>query len=235
MEAPSAIAVVRQLFGPQVRVSFAEVPSPDPRLPLHDVPFVAWRYGESGGQLTTAAVPGLPPPPAALLEAVSTIAATHYDLLAWGSAAAEVSTSLVAETQPELLVAVMVHPPRGPEPISPWDWRFRVQVAAALVASRLGPRAPTSKVPLVLDALVHGPVDWTTSAAIIALLEIAVRDPKDAPAVASFLQSTARRPMSPIWWMCGLQPSLSALLDIPGLPESVYDDARAQLREADGD
>lgn len=101
-----------------------------------------------------------------------------------------------------------------------------MQVAAALAVARVDTAPPPSP---TLEALLAGPVDWTTTAAIIALLDSSFRNKATALAVASILLRASRRKVSPIWFSCGLLPSLLALLEIPGLPGEVYATARDAL------
>lgn len=88
----------------------------------------------------------------------------------------------------EQVAAAMVFPPPPPEdsgiPVAVFVQRF--QIAAALVIARWeeGEWTDSARATL-LYALALGPTDWTTSAAIIALSEVALTEPQALPQVRS--------------------------------------------------
>jgi hypothetical protein len=180
---------------------------------------------EHNRALTTEAQPAVSAPPAAVADAVYTIAAADYDLDQW-SAAADTIAPALAPISPVEILAAAVHPPPGPEYLTPWDWRFRVQVGATVLAARRAPDAFAT-----LCALINGPVDWTTTAGIVALLDLARRGRVDANAAASELLRAARLPITPIWFGCGFVPALLALLDVPGLDNAMYAFAAGALQK----
>ncbi|MEM7153983.1 MAG: hypothetical protein AAF799_14125 [Myxococcota bacterium] len=143
---------------------FEAIQSPDPRVPKGQVEFVAWAY-----QGTTAA-PQLGSPDAGLAEAVTAIARQLYDVQAWSELAAHTAARF-GTPWAQHLVAVMLDPPKAPDHLHPLEWVPRVQVAAALVLAH-GEQGYS-----VLRSLALGPVDWTIDAAIIALGDLAVRNP----------------------------------------------------------
>lgn len=212
LEAPSAVAVVRALF-PGVVVEFTDIPAPDPRVPVRSVSTMLWRYE---GQ---TAIPTADAPPASVTRSVICIARTEYQLRSWSQLAASETARLRAS--PQQALAVMVHPP-SPEPEeSLWDWRFRIQVAAALLAAHLAERSGHDAV-AVLSEIVDGPIDWTTSAALIALLDVALRRPERRRDIAALFFDVLKRPPNPAWFMnCG-HPAAIACRRIPDLPDGVY-------------
>jgi hypothetical protein len=209
LEAPSAVAAVRDAF-PNAMISFSQIPTPDPRLPARDVPFALWRYDD------TEASPGVPPPDARVVALVESIATRTYDLESWSNAARDGAAGLAANVTASDCLAAMVHPPSGPPGILPWDFRFRVQVAAALVAAHLEERRDGPPFAVLFDA-IDGPLDWACTAAIVALLDRARRIPSEGREVAKYLLDLVHRPMSPIAFMSVAFPAVVACRDIPGL------------------
>jgi hypothetical protein len=116
----------------------------------------------------------------------------------------------------------MVYPPPAPEDVEPWDWYLRVQVAAALIASHLGDE-PWAESPrrILLEAVLDGPVDWTSTAAVIALLDVARRDEAARPLIVTALLRTARRSMNPAAYQHAIRPAGLALLELEGVPADV--------------
>src|SRR5262249_22510990 len=104
-----------------------------------------------------------------------------YLLSSWSRAAARAAKSLRPENLPEV-IAAMVHPALGPSYLRAWDWYFRVEVAAALIAAHLGSE-PWADSPRrrALEDVLDGPIDWATTAAVIALLDVALRDEAARP------------------------------------------------------
>jgi hypothetical protein len=222
LEAPSAVAGVRDAF-PDVSISFSEVPEPDPRVAWQPVPFVLWRYDG------TAAHAAVGEPPAEVTAVVTALAAQPYSLAHW-SEAARAAASNLASVPSAQIAATMVNPPPAPIPTALGEWRFRVQVATALLVSHveeLHRRSPRE----FLRHLVHGPVDWVTSAAIIGYLDIARRRPDGSVSIAEELLRLAVRPASPIWFSCGAYPALLAVADVPGLDATLYASVRRTLEE----
>jgi hypothetical protein len=77
------------------------------------------------------------------------------------------------------LACVMVHPPPFPQgkDFDAFEWVQRVQIAAALVIAHLEPGWPGATKKRALESIAMGPVDWTASAAVIALSRLAKADP----------------------------------------------------------
>ena len=90
----------------------------------------------------------------------------------------------------------MAHPPPRPatvasaESITPWGWLQHVQVAAAVLLARYAEDDepwPASQRRQALLALAHGPTDWTTTAACVALTETALQCPETTAEIRLFL------------------------------------------------
>lgn len=189
--APPKIAVRRPPPAPWA-------PEANPRLKL-------WR-GTPLGPL-----PGLPEVPEEIADAFGTIARQRFDLDAW-AAFADVVVSHVTPLGLVNALAIMVHPPPVPELVPPWVWLARVQIAGALVASRL----PGGREAL-LDVL-WGPDDGTVEAAGLALADLARREPDQRVAVSDALYRRLHE-SSPD---AGVRfPLVCAWLLIPGLPDEV--------------
>jgi hypothetical protein len=149
---------------------FEAIPSPDPRVPKGQVDFVLWTY--SG----TSAQPALGAPDPRAAEAVAAIAAQRYHLPSWADAAMKAAQQF-GDAWAQHLLSTMLHPPPAPDHVHPLDWVPRVQVAAALVI------AATPSGHRVLQSLALGPVDWCVDAAIVALGELALRNPAAGPSI----------------------------------------------------
>lgn len=200
LESPSArLAVERWLKAVQptskLIVTFPPINGHDPRRPLPDVDphYVVWRYEGD------VPVPNVPPPTDSICDSVSAIARTGFQLAAWKAAAREAAQKLggsggvVRE-----LAAVMVHPPPKPDSFTEWDWIFAVQIAAALMIAQsshewdhpvekrglFGKTTHDAPRKAALYALLNGAMDWTTTAAILALTEIALDEPSHDKAIA---------------------------------------------------
>jgi hypothetical protein len=149
---------------------FEAIQQPDPRVPKGQVDFVAWQYDG------TAARPNLGEPDPRAAEAVAAIARQLYDLPSWAQQAQATATSFGAPWA-QHLVATMLNPPPAPDHIHPLDWVPRMQVAAALVIA-FGEGGQRT-----LQTLALGPVDWVVDAAVVALGELAMRNPAVRPEV----------------------------------------------------
>jgi hypothetical protein len=143
---------------------FEAIQQPDPRVPKGQVDFVAWVYE---GTTARAAI-GEPDPRVA--EAIAAIARQRYHLSTWAEAAGAAAMQF-GPAWAQHLVAVMLHPPAAPEHLHPLDWVPRMQLAATLVIA-CGPGGLRT-----LQTLALGPVDWIVDAAIVALGELALRNP----------------------------------------------------------
>jgi tetratricopeptide (TPR) repeat protein len=146
----------------KVELKYEKIQQPDPRAPKGQVDFVAWQY--RGNE----PVPTVGPPPAQLAEALANLAASPFNLDAWEAQAQALAQQLEPGWIPSL-VGAMVHPPAKKLDVTAFLWVQRVQVAAALVIGQIGGGWPGSPRERALKSLALGPVDWTTSAALVAL------------------------------------------------------------------
>mgnify|MGYP001244610871 CR=1 FL=1 len=200
LESPSArLAAERWLKAAQptskLVVTFPPINGHDPRRPLPDVDphYVVWRYEGD------VPVPNVPPPNESISDAVSTIARTGFHLPEWKAAARDTAQTLGGSANMvRSLAALMVNPPPKPEGFTEWDWIFAVQVAAALVIAQssrewdhpvekrglFGRSSTPAPRKAALYALLNGAMDWTTTAAILALTEIALDEPEHDKEIA---------------------------------------------------
>jgi tetratricopeptide (TPR) repeat protein len=226
IEAPSAIQAffeaAREISGTDERpgVSFAEIPRPDPRLPLGQVTRTLWSYGRAGlfaritGTLGESAELAVPPPPEPILLRIEKLVQTPYELDAWTRSAAANAVELT-DADVDALLSVMVHPPARPASADPWEFRFAVQVAAALVISYVGDGWEGSARRSALSDLLLGPVDWTTSAAIIAACNLARTEPALNDRICELLSPLVAVDGGPIHFANVTEPLLRCLPWIP--------------------
>lgn len=228
IEAPSVIALL-QSIAPNHKILGALNDSPDPRLPAHAVDFMLWSYEESG-ELTERAHKAVGRPSATFVDLVARVAEYPYQLDVWSRAAATTAEQLAPSDLTNIL-AVAVFPPDGPRYIEPWDWYFRVQVAAALIASHLV-ESPWVDSPgrHALEAVLSGPADWTNTAAIIALFDVARRDKVARPLVLKTLLRTARRPITPPVYQHAIMPAAFAILELGDISPEVSDEMTSLIK-----
>jgi ankyrin repeat protein len=195
LEAPTMVAAIAQVQ-PRFALSFSVREEPDPRLPIRPVETCLWTWRGCEPE------PAVREPPDEVAAAVGAIARMPYLLRLWSEAARRVTF------EPADVAAVMAHPPDGPDYLEPWDWWFRVQVAAAIVLSHLdGGRQ-------ILEDIADGPADWSNTAAILGLFDVARRDEKARPAVTNKLLAIARREATPPAYQHAIQPAALALLEL---------------------
>lgn len=198
IEAPSALASIRAV-APRVSVTCAVVGTPDPRLPSSPNAISLWTYRADGlmgrlfGKHGIDARPAVPAPTSRTCDAVTAVASLPYTRERWTLACCDVAHQVADVAQ---LLAIMVHPPTIAG-FEPWDSRFRVMVAAALSVGHLAGDATSH-----LVRLIDGPVDWTTTAATIALCDVALRGPELAPAIVQEINQRLARPLTPVWYQC---------------------------------
>ncbi len=216
LESPSArLAVERWLKAVQptskLIVTFPSINGHDPRRPLPDVDphYVVWRYEGD------VPVPNVPPPSESISDAVSGIARTGFQLATWKAAARDAAQTLGGSDQVvRSLTYVMVHPPPKPDGFTEWDWIFAVQIAAALVIAQssrewdhpvekrglFGKATQDAPRKAALYALLNGAMDWTVTAAILALTEIALDEPEHDKEIARWF-----------WRRCTIRPQQGAI------------------------
>ena len=171
LEAPSnrlALALEVASFGQNARldVKIQSLPARDPRLPVAPVDYLLWRYDG------TDPVPALPPPPADIAARIAALAAEPYDPERNWAQASHVGEAL-GPGQIEAILATMVHPPPVPRDTYALAWLPRVQLAAAQVLAWIDEGWDGSARRPALLAVLYGPFDWTTCAAIRVLAQIA--------------------------------------------------------------
>jgi tetratricopeptide (TPR) repeat protein len=218
LEAPSVLLGVRLASrGSGVSVSsieFGEIPSPDPRVSRRRVDFALWTYGAAGlggllGAKTTMARPNVPSPAEPVARAIDDIARTRYDLEAWAPRCFELARTIAAP--PKEIAATMVHPGDPPQGTDAFEWIFCRQIAAALVLAGIDEGWPGSQRRAALTSLLYGPVDWTTTAGLIALVEIARREPQHASDIVPALVDELDGTINPIRWSCIMAPLLTLI------------------------
>ncbi|SCL66088.1 Tetratricopeptide repeat-containing protein [Micromonospora citrea] len=180
---PSALRTVATAV-PAMRVEVAGVPDPDPREPRRPDARQLWRWD---GTAVTAAVPAPSAEAAARLRQLAHPAWPHppaaYD------AAVGLATLDLAD-----LLGLLAHPPEAPPTAlgrvlaqDPSLWVRCVQVWACLglLHHRTDEPWATSTRRRVLLELVWGVEDWTTEAALFAVVTAAWIDPAVRPDVAA--------------------------------------------------
>ena len=216
-ECPSAIESAREALRalhPETRLVLTvdRVPTPDPRVARKDPKLVLWHFD---GDVPRPAVPA---PPADVSAQIAGLAREPFAPRVWKPRAHEVATWLGVEAA-DAVAATMAHPPPAPEGLPPWIWRQHVQVAAAFVIAALDNGWEGSVRARVLSDLVRGPVDWSVTAAVLAITEIALEHPKLEPTLGNLLAELYEaRPAFGYW--CVAHPLLTSLLRLPGLPKT---------------
>lgn len=219
LEPPTAVAVFREMIGTGVDVTFGETAPPDPRVAREPVAFTLWTYDGD------VARPGLPAPSGDVRAAIAKIATQPWVAARWNAQARELATALGPDAVRDVL-ATMVHPPETPVGAPPDVFRFHVQVAAASVACRLEESAEWkgSVRERAMHALVNGPLDWTTTAAIVALTELATEKPDLASAIrGDLLTPLVEISKSAIHYACVIRPLVHCLLRFPHTPPELRD------------
>ncbi len=229
MESPSArLAIelyqIEQSGQAQLVVRVAEIQKPDPRVPRGDVDYLLWRYKGTDPE------PAVGPPSNDIKTIAARLAASRYDLGYWAREARSIAQRL-GPSHLNYLLGVMLHPPQRPAEAPIWEWLFRVQVAAALIIGHLDPELEKdgqgdtwdeSLRRRVLFSLARGPMDWTVSAAIIALMQVAREDPSTVPDIAALygeLLDTLPEPGS----LPYLDALLTCALHLPSLPTELVE------------
>ena len=229
LEAPSAYRVLRLLCGPELEIT-ASVPRPDPRVPKGRVPFVLWRYrgpgwrGLLGAQPSLEADPAVEPPSPEAAQPIADLARQPYSRDAWWARAASIVEVLGVQARPTAL-ACMVHWPTPQPGARLADAAFRVQVASAYVLARSGHRES-------LVAILHGPVDWVGTAALVGLTELAVRQ-ADRLAEELVVATALDEEVNPVRWQCLIEPALLMALLLPGIDAELAKRLVARRQEAE--
>ena len=215
-EAPSTYLAIRRsletldLPPDNFSVETETIPTPDPRQPLGEVPLQIWTYQHGH------ATPTYPEPDKNLRKVLARLAERPFNLSDWAVLAQQAAT-MEGTLARDHLLAVMTHPPKAPANIAAWDWVQRVQVAAALTIAFLDDGWEGSVRRETLVALLNGPMDWSITAAILALTYLAERDSDIAEDVLPLFE--ARRASIPTEGYTPYHiPLLHAMLRLPNLP-----------------
>jgi hypothetical protein len=212
--------------GTECVVEFSEIPSPDPRVARMWVRHALWTYRRKGlsgflGSTGNEARPALRPPDRDVAAAIAGACEQPYSLERWGEQARDLARRLGPAVVQDVL-ATMVHPPAVPEGALPWNWLFRVQVFGALTASWIDNGWGDSVRREALMSLLHGPVDWTTTAGIIAACELGRSEPDLADEIRDeALGELLKEPTGPIQHGCVFGPLVRCMLRLPNLPEDL--------------
>ncbi len=223
LEAPSLLLAIRRLPGYEAfEIETTGIDEPDPREPTRSMARVLWRYDGLEPE------PALEPPSAGVAQEVSALAIRPFGLAAWSERARARVRGLGPSDDRELL-ACMVHPGAAPPYLMPWDWAFRTQVAAALLLSALedGEWRSSNRRTALCDVL-DGPVDWACTAAIVALYDVARREPSCRRDVEALLLAAARRPVGPSAYQHVIEPACQALIEL-GVTGAVEREVRSRL------
>lgn len=246
LEPPSAIATFRETLTRAgkdvsgVSISFGNIPTPDPRVPRARVEWQLWKYGtDANGEMSTTAAPALAPPRPEIAGAIAEIASSRFEPARW-SASARALAQRFGDGAVTDVLATMAFPPRGPDGAPIGEWMFRVQVVAASVACRLGgaanaPSWSSSTGGRAARALLDGPFDWSTTAMILALAELAREVPDLGRPIAALLEPLVELPTSPVHYGCVVRPVVYCILRIPAVADAVRARAHVMRKEFDAE
>ncbi len=202
-----------------LQVVSAHVPTPDPREPTAPVKYLLWKYD---GFNATAA---LPPPEGDVTAAIGRIAVKHFDYETYWAAASQAAGRLGVSRASEIL-ATLVHPPRTPPEVSTLAWLPRVHFAACACLAHLDEGWEESVRRDALLSVLHGPMDWTTDAAIRVLAYLGYQEPALAPDIHDEFQKRYDSYPSHGYWSW----RRTLLQCWPWLPH-LYDQEREEMRK----
>jgi tetratricopeptide (TPR) repeat protein len=208
-----------------LKVVSSHVPTPDPRQPIAPVKYLLWKYDDINAR------PGLPPPEAEVATAIAQIARQLFDYDSWWAAAARTAQQLGARRVEDIL-AVLVHPPALPPDMSALAWLPRVHFAACAVLAHLDSGWEESVRRAALLSVLHGPMDWTTEAAVRVLAYLGQDEEPLAPDIHDeFQRLYDQRPSHGHWgWYRTL---LQCWQWLPHLYDAERDEMRKQLAALD--
>lgn len=181
IEAPSNYTAFQMLMHSigrdgQLLVAVGEFGTPDKRKPRGPVEYLLWDYeGPQPHPEIHSPRPVVPAPHPAAINAVAELASSKFNAPLWLKSGAKV-VARIGHNTVEQLLGVMVHPLPMPDKgveLPPWAWLQHMQVAAAMAIANLDEGWQGSLRRRVLLSIANGPMDWTVSAALIALTEIA--------------------------------------------------------------
>jgi tetratricopeptide (TPR) repeat protein len=151
-----------------------------------------------------------------VVETVNALLATPFTLDGWWNEAKLLRARLSGDIE-RMLLAAMVHPPVCPNlRVAPPLFVHQWQVAAALLcAAGSGPFVGSQREALLL-ALLRASADWTGTAALLALGQVAADDPEARLAIESWFEELLKR--SPQEAPLCFEPTLvCAWMRLPGL------------------
>ncbi|GIH09395.1 hypothetical protein Rhe02_74620 [Rhizocola hellebori] len=187
-EPASAITACRRITGP-LDIGIAEFPAPDIRLPLRPGRHQIWQYEG------TEPIPTVPAPSSAAVAVLHEVGKEPWPSLLSGYLQAAPLGDL---SLPDLL-GLLAHLP-GPPDLPRWQllakstptyWFRLLQPWVCLGILHHAPHEPwpTSTRRSVLIDLAFGIEDWTSDAALFALVTASYRDPDIRPEVRSLVRS----------------------------------------------
>lgn len=211
LESPSSQLAIRRflrIFGGDLVLRVAQVPTPDMRITRQHTRFPLWRW--SG----TTAQPAMPlPNDPRVITTITTIASQRYHSTLWltrGAGIARQGGLRSTFEDIEQLLRTALHPPPGPKNIEPWLWDHRVVHAVALVLAGF----PGWERSLHRDALLSMAAirnDWLAEAALSAMTERALQEPAIRSEVQALLLAVLRDGPVEGYWCLGW-PATSSLL-----------------------
>ena len=171
-------------------------------------PHCGVEYEEEDGGLGTDARPSLGPPSAAVAEELAMVAKTPFALADWRARARVIGGRLGASVAAQILGA-MVNPPSLQIGFSHAAWIFRFQVFSALALGFVDEGWEQSERRRALLAAALGPIDWTTSAAIVGLAEVMRDEPNSRREINDAFERLLGLNSGPLWTNCVLHPLAS--------------------------
>ncbi|MCB9600359.1 MAG: tetratricopeptide repeat protein [Sandaracinus sp.] len=251
IESPSvsvAFEVAKRMTGGHaaLNVNPEKEAEPDPRQPLITAigrgpdavyqQFPIWVYEGARPRINA------PVPPPAAQQAVARLASTPFDWAGWQRAAAEAAPSLRGQVVG--LVCTLVHPPTPPQaPPSAWsarstaddvdpvEWTWKCQVAAALLVTKLDAGWNGSERRSGLCAMVHGPIDWTISAALPCLGLVYAECPEARDELRQIFDALRQR-VPDIGYACYRAPLEAVTMRLPDVDEKARRQAWTRLVKA---
>lgn len=228
LEAPSNALAFALEFAAQgrlieLKMTFENIPQPDPREPVCPVAHPLWRYEG------TRASAALPAPSADVQDRIAHLARAPYRPIADWAAASHAALALgpaSGSDRSREVLACMVHPPASPPGVPALAWLPRVQLTAARVLAQLDEGWEASRRRELLLSVLFGPSDWATSAAIRAMAWIGSNEPAHALQIhLCFERLEAYRPDS--GYCCWLADLYEAWQELPLL----FDREREALKQ----
>jgi tetratricopeptide (TPR) repeat protein len=205
----------------RIAIEADEVQTPDPRQTTPGVEPL-WKWEEDGPH------PALPPPDPEVARRIAVMATAPYHLPRWKAAATRIAAAL-NEGQEVHVLAAAVQPPEAPPSCVPWMWVRHVQLAAALVLAARSHGDAGSAGWEALERMARGPADWSTSAGIVALTDLALDHPRHLDQVRSLLlQRLQEAPAQGYWCLDGAL--VHSLLRLPNLGSTERDLLRERRR-----